>query len=105
MELVLKEVNGFATEEIQGKDGKVVYKKGQPLNTFADMTDDGKTAGGCWIYTGVIVEGPDGKLVTSANARKPAADKDYLGHGWAAARPANRRTTCSRAPSAPRGHP
>ena len=31
----------------------MVYKKGQALNTFAHMTDDGKTAGGCWIYTGV----------------------------------------------------
>ena len=31
------------------------------------MTDDGKTAGGCWIYTGVTVEGPDGKLVNKAN--------------------------------------
>ncbi len=34
MELVLKEVNGFATEEITDKDGKVVYKKGQALNTL-----------------------------------------------------------------------
>src|SRR5438874_5997295 len=32
---VLKEINGFATEEIKDKDGKVTYKKGQPLNTFA----------------------------------------------------------------------
>ena len=79
MELVLKEINGFATEEITDKDGKVVYKKGQALNTFAHMTDDGKTAGGCWIYTGVTVEGPDGKLVNKANARKPADEKDYLG--------------------------
>jgi formate dehydrogenase major subunit len=56
MELVLKEINGFATEEITDKDGKVVYKKNQPLNTFAHMTDDGKTASGCWIYTGVTVK-------------------------------------------------
>ena len=105
MELVLKEVNGFATEEIQGKDGKVVYKKGQPLNTFAHMTDDGKTAGGCWIYTGVIVEGPDGKLVNRANARKPADDKDYLGHGWGFAWPANRRILYNRASADLQGKP
>ncbi len=105
MELVLKEVNGFATEEIQGKDGKVVYKKGQPLNTFAHMTDDGKTAGGCWIYTGVIVEGPDGKLVNRANARKPADDKDYLGHGWGFAWPANRRILYNRASADLHGKP
>ena len=97
MELVLREINGFATEEIADKDGKVVYKKGQPLNTFAHMTDDGKTAGGCWIYTGVIVEGPDGKLLNKANGHKPADEKDPLGHGWGFAWPANRRILYNRA--------
>jgi formate dehydrogenase major subunit len=105
MQLVLKEVNGFATEEITDKDGKVVYKKGQPLNTFAHMTDDGKTAGGCWIYTGVIVEGPDGKLVNRANARKPADEKDPLGHGWGFAWPANRRILYNRASTDLQGKP
>ena len=97
MELVLKEINGFATQEITDKDGKVVYKKGQALNTFAHMTDDGKTAGGCWIYTGVTVEGPDGKLINKSNLRKPADDKDYLAHGWGFAWPANRRILYNRA--------
>ena len=105
MLLVLKEVNGFATEEIKDKDGKVVYKKGQPLNTFAHMTDDGKTAGGCWIYTGVVVEGPDGKLVNKAASRKPADAKDYLGHGWGFAWPANRRIIYNRASADLTGKP
>src|SRR5207249_977415 len=87
------------------KDGKVVYKKGQALNTFAHMTDDGKTAGGCWIYTGVMVEGPDGKLVNKANARKPADEKDYLGHGWAFSWPANRRILYNRASADLEGKP
>jgi formate dehydrogenase major subunit len=105
MQLVLKEINGFATEEIKDKDGKVVYKKGQPLNTFAHMTDDGKTAGGCWIYTGVTVEGPDGKLINKANLRKPADDKDYLAHGWGFAWPANRRILYNRASADLKGKP
>jgi formate dehydrogenase major subunit len=105
MQLVLREINGFATEEIVDKDGKVVYKKGQPLNTFAHMTDDGKTAGGCWIYTGVIVEGPDGKLLNKANGRKPADEKDPLGHGWAFAWPANRRILYNRAAADLAGKP
>ena len=105
MELVLKEINGFATEEITDKDGKVVYKKGQALNSFAHMTDDGKTAGGCWIYTGVTVEGPDGKLVNKANARKPADEKDYLAHGWGFAWPANRRILYNRASADLYGRP
>jgi formate dehydrogenase major subunit len=105
MQLVLREINGFATEEIADKDGKVVYKKGQPLNSFAHMTDDGKTAGGCWIYTGVIVEGPDGKLLNKANGRKPADEKDPLGHGWAFAWPANRRILYNRAAADLAGKP
>jgi formate dehydrogenase major subunit len=105
MQLVLREINGFAVEEIADKDGKVVYKKGQPLNTFAHMTDDGKTAGGCWIYTGVIVEGPDGKLLNKANGRKPADEKDPLGHGWAFAWPANRRILYNRAAADLAGKP
>jgi formate dehydrogenase major subunit len=102
---VLKEINGYATEDIKDKDGKIVYKKGQPLNTFAHMTDDGKTAGGCWIYTGVTVEGPDGKLVNKANGRKPADDKDHLGHGWGFAWPANRRILYNRASADLTGKP
>src|SRR5712664_87951 len=105
MELVLKEVNGYATADITDKDGKVVYKKGQALNTFAHMTDDGKTAGGCWIYTGVTVEGPDGKLINKSNLRKPADDKDYLAHGWGFARPANRRILYNRASADLQGKP
>jgi len=105
MELVLKEINGFATEEITDKDGKVVYKKNQPLNTFAHMTDDGKTASGCWIYTGVTVEGPDGKLVNKANAHKPPDKTDYLAHGWAFSWPANRRILYNRASADLEGKP
>jgi formate dehydrogenase major subunit len=105
MELVLKEINGFATEDITDKDGKVVYKKGQALSTFGHMTDDGKTAGGCWIYTGVTVEGADGKLINKANQRKPADEKDYLGHGWGFAWPANRRILYNRASADPSGKP
>ncbi len=102
---VLKEVNGFATEDIKDKDGKVVYRKGQALATFAHMTDDGKTAGGCWIYTGVVNETPDGKLVNKAAGRKPADDKDYLAHGWGFAWPANRRILYNRASADLQGKP
>src|SRR5882724_3730899 len=40
---VLKEVNGVATEDITDKEGKVLYKKGQPIASFAQLTDDDKT--------------------------------------------------------------
>jgi formate dehydrogenase major subunit len=102
---VLKEINGVATEDITDKDGKVVYTKGQPMNTFAHLTDDGKTTSGCWIYTGVTVQGPDGKLVNKAASRKPADAKDYLGHGWGFSWPANRRILYNRASADLKGKP
>jgi formate dehydrogenase major subunit len=102
---VLKEINGVATEEIRDKDGKVLYKKGQPIASFAQLTDDGKTTSGCWIYTGVTVEGPDGKLVNRAAGRKPAEGTDYMAHGWAFSWPANRRILYNRASADLNGKP
>src|SRR5207249_6693454 len=40
-----------------------------------------------------------------ANARKPADAKDYLGHGWAFAWPANRRILYNRASADLKGRP
>jgi formate dehydrogenase major subunit len=102
---VLKEINGVATEDVTDKDGKVLYRKGQPIASFAQLTDDGKTTSGCWIYTGVTVEGPDGKLVNKAAGRKPADAKDYLGHGWGFSWPANRRILYNRASADLAGKP
>jgi formate dehydrogenase major subunit len=105
IELVLKEINGFATRDITDKEGKVVYRKDQAVSTFAHLTDDGATAAGCWIYTGVVNETADGKLVNKAASRKPADASDYLGHGWGFAWPANRRLLYNRASADPTGKP
>jgi len=102
---VLKEINGYATRDVQDKDGKLVYKKGQAVSTFGHLTDDGATAAGCWIYTGVINETADGKLTNKAASRKPADEKDYLGHGWGFAWPANRRIIYNRAAADLQGKP
>src|SRR3989454_178201 len=102
---VLKEVNGVATEDITDKEGKVLYKKGQPIASFAQLTDDGKTTSGCWIYTGVTVESPDGKLINKAASRKPADGTDYLAHGWGFSWPANRRILYNRASADLHGKP
>ena len=105
MLLVLKEVNGFATEDLADKDGKPMYKKGQAVSTFAHLRDDGSTASGCWIYTGVVNETADGKIVNKAAARKPADANDPLAHGWAFAWPANRRIIYNRASADLTGKP
>ena len=105
MLLVLKEVNGFATQDLADKDGKPMYRKGQAISTFAHLRDDGSTASGCWIYTGVVNETADGKIVNKAAARKPADANDPLAHGWAFAWPANRRIIYNRAAADLAGKP
>ena len=105
MLLVLKEVNGFATQDLADKDGKPMYRKGQAISTFAHLRDDGSTASGCWIYTGVVNETPDGKIVNKAAGRKPADAADPLAHGWAFAWPANRRIIYNRAAADLAGKP
>jgi formate dehydrogenase major subunit len=102
---VLVEMNGVAVEEQKDKDGKVVYKKGQPLATFAHLKDDGTTASGIWIYTGCTVWDPDGKVVNRTASRKKADEKDYLAHGWGWAWPANRRIIYNRASADLKGKP
>ncbi|HYG59654.1 MAG TPA: molybdopterin dinucleotide binding domain-containing protein, partial [Symbiobacteriaceae bacterium] len=99
---VLREINGYDVTT-----GKLVPG-------FAALKDDGTTACGCWIYSGVYVEGTDGKPVNKAAARKPdpyvpmaeaRRDTPYLNLGWGFAWPANRRVIYNRASADPQGNP
>src|SRR5438128_1113111 len=101
MELVLKECNGYATDDIVDKDDKPLYKKGEPLKTFGHLRDDGSTACGNWIYTGIYPE--EGKNL--ALRREKPKEGDYLGHGWGFVWPANRRIIYNRASADPPGKP
>jgi formate dehydrogenase major subunit len=69
-----------------------------PVKSFADLKDDGTTASGAWIYTGVYPE----EGVNKAASR--AAD-DWVSLGWAFAWPANRRKLYNRASADPEGRP
>jgi len=100
MEKVLKEVNGYATRDIE-KDGKIIYRKGQPVKGFSALMDDGSTACGNWIYSGVYPE--DGKNL-AARREKPKKG-DYLAHEWGFVWPANRRILYNRASADPSGRP
>ena len=100
MELVLKEINGYATREIE-KDGKVILKKGQPVSGFAALLDDGSTACGNWIYSGIYPE--DGKNLSARRGKTTPGD--YLSHAWGFAWPANRRILYNRASADPSGKP
>lgn len=90
-ESVLREINGY---HIGGE------KDGQPLSTFNEMTADGTTAGGCWIYTGIYAGG-----VNMAARRKPGSEQDETALEWAWAWPLNRRILYNRASAAPDGTP
>ncbi len=100
MELVLKECNGYALEDIT-EGGKALYAKGQPLKTFGHLRDDGTTACGNWTYTGIYPE--EGKNL--ALRREKPKPGDYLAHEWGFVWPANRRILYNRASADPRGRP
>jgi len=90
-EAVLKEINGV---HLTGDNA------GRPLQSFNEMKDDGTTAGGCWIYTGVYADG-----VNQAARRKPGREQSWVAPEWGWAWPANRRTLYNRASADPDGRP
>lgn len=97
------EYNGKALADLTDpKDPtKVVLKKGQQLDGFAQLKDDGTTSSGCWIYSGAWTE--KGNMM----ARRDNSDPSGLGNtlNWAFAWPANRRVLYNRASCDPSGRP
>jgi formate dehydrogenase major subunit len=88
---VLHEINGY----------KVAT--GEPMSGFADLANDGSTACGCWIYSGVFADG-----VNQARRRDPGdieAEGGWVSPEWGWAWPANRRILYNRASADPQGQP
>jgi len=122
MEAVLAEINGWRTLEggaqpappgselnrsaAEGGPSGHVYavdREGRPhhgpqVGEFAELAEDGSTACGCWIYSGVL--GPDGK--NKARSREPHGP---YGHGWGFVWPSDRRILYNRASARPDGAP
>ena len=100
---VLKEINGYALEDMPdpADPAKVLLRAGQLLPTFGMMRDDGKTSGGCWIYTGVYTE------AGNMSMRRDGSDPTGLGiyPNWGFSWPANRRVLYNRASADPDGKP
>src|SRR3712207_9099747 len=86
IESILKEINGYRVAD------------GEPVSGFAELEDDGLTACGRWIYSGVYADG-----VNQDSRRKPGAEKSLvaLERGWA--RPLNRRILYNRVSAAHEG--
>ncbi|CRI67227.1 Formate dehydrogenase, alpha subunit (fragment, part 2) [Thiocapsa sp. KS1] len=98
-----REFSGRALADVTDpKDAtKVLVKKGEQLNGFAELRADGSTACGCWIFAGAWSE--KGNLM----ARRDNADPYGIGQtlDWAWAWPANRRVLYNRASCDPAGKP
>jgi formate dehydrogenase major subunit len=90
-ETVLQEING---RHLTGE------KAGQLLSAYTEMTPNGATAGGCWIYTGVYADG-----VNQSARRRPGREQDWVAAEWGWAWPANRRQLYNRASADPDGKP
>jgi len=83
---ILQEMNGFDT------------RSGEQLSGYADCKDDGTTACGVWIYSGVC---PDKQTDRARNRKNDGAVSLDWGFSW----PANRRMLYNRASAAPDGTP
>ena len=86
-EAVLAEINGTDVH-------------GRPLSSYTQLSGDGTTACGCWIYCGVRADG-----VNQAARRKPGAEQSWVAPEWGWAWPANRRILYNRASADPDGKP
>ena len=73
--------------------------KPRQLSGFSELKDDGTTACGCWIYSGVFPEPGRNR------ARERKLTDDPLHHDWGFAWPQNRRVMYNRASAAPDGQP
>jgi formate dehydrogenase major subunit len=90
-----KEINGSVLEDVTDANdpSKVVLQKGKQVVNFSVLRDDGKTASGCWIYSGCFNEQGNNM------ARRDTSDPDGVGvyAKWAFSWPLNRRVLYNRA--------
>ena len=102
-EELLREINGRALADLTDpKDPtKVLLKAGEQLPGFALLRDDGSTACGNWIYSGVWSQAGNNA------ARRDNSDPSGLGQtlNWGFAWPANRRIIYNRASCDLQGKP
>ncbi|MEN3341083.1 MAG: formate dehydrogenase major subunit [Actinomycetota bacterium] len=70
------------------------------LDGYPKLRDDGSTACGCWIYSGVYKDG-----INQAARKRPHWEQTYVAPEWAWAWPDNRRILYNRASADPDGNP
>jgi len=111
VELVAKEINGYALDNVVDATGKVLVEKGKVIPGFATIAtaaNPDAIACGVWIYSGYFADADDGEG-KKAPAAKRRGQKDpgdlgmypYWGFAW----PANRHILYNRASARPDGTP
>jgi len=88
IESITKEVSGYTVADRK------------PVKGFAELKDDGSTACGGWIYSGVYADG-----VNQSRRRKPWREQPLQANEWGWAWPDNRRVLYNRASADPEGKP
>jgi formate dehydrogenase major subunit len=94
LQKVLQEINGYMVYEKDPQSGRP-----RLVTTFSELADDGTTACGCWIYSGVFPEPGRNR------ARERKLTNNPLQPEWGFAWPDNRRVLYNRASAAPDGPP
>jgi formate dehydrogenase major subunit len=101
--LVLKEVNGYPWPPPRREGGASPLVHAKPLASFALLKDDGSTACGAWIYTGVFA--PTEQHPLGVNRAANRQGDDWVALGWGFSWPANRRILYNRCSADPSGKP
>jgi formate dehydrogenase major subunit len=94
LQKILQEINGYKLNELDPHTGRPRLLKG-----FSELKDDGSTACGCWIYSGVFPE------PNRNRARERKRTDNPLQPEWGFAWPDNRRLLYNRASADPEGRP
>jgi formate dehydrogenase major subunit len=96
--LVLKEENGYYLRSSDDPQRTYTLRDAPHVPSFPALKDDGSTACGSWIYSGVYPEPGNNR----AASRDP---QGYTFQNWGFAWPANRRILYNRASADPQGRP
>lgn len=88
---IVKEINGYTTSD------------GEPIAGFGELKDDGSTACGAWIYSGIYA--PDEDHPQGRNQSANRHGDNWVSAGWGFAWPANRRILYNRAAANADGNP
>jgi formate dehydrogenase major subunit len=94
LEKILQEINGHNLKEINPTTGKP-----RLVSSFSELKDDGTTACGCWIYSGVFPEPGRNRAMERRHTDNPLQPE------WGFAWPDNRRVLYNRASADPDGKP